>query len=261
MHSSESNTPEMTPSASRPIDEFPSIAEASSQSSLEQEDVNCPCDSHAGKLLLDNVYPLSVEEIYELLFTDSPWFKKFNEALKNSGYIASAWTTDKDGVRSRTCTYTMALNHAMAPKSCVVTEKQIISHFGRHGDGFIVNKETQNSGVPYANDFTIQCIYCVSKISDHEARIKVHGGIVYKKNIWSVVRGYIEKSTYQGLDDHYSALEKMLRDECQRKAMRPVGNQDAVDRYDEERYGRQRKWRSKTRAIAVRLGQWIDITP
>ncbi|VDO74554.1 unnamed protein product, partial [Heligmosomoides polygyrus] len=196
--------------------------------------VNCPCDSHSGKLLLDNVYPLSVEEIYDLLFTDSPWFKKFNEALKNSGYIASAWTTDKDGVRSRTCTYTMALNHAMAPKSCVVTEKQIISHFGRNGDGFIVNKETQNSGVPYANDFTIQCTYCISKVSDHEARIKVHGGIVYKKNIWSVVKGYIEKSTYQGLDDHYNALENTLRDECQRKAIRAEGNQD-IDRYDEER--------------------------
>ncbi|KAK6725511.1 hypothetical protein RB195_004063 [Necator americanus] len=233
MNTSEPNTPDMTP-ASRSLGEFPSIVEASSQSSLEQEDVNCPCDSHAGKLLLDNVYPLSVEEIYELLFTDSPWFKKFNDTLKNTGYVASAWTTDKDGVRSRTCTYTMALNHAMAPKSCVVTEKQVISHFGRNGDGFIVNKETQNSGIPYANDFTIQCIYCVSKVSDHEARIKVHGGIVYKKNIWSVVRGYIEKSTYQGLDDHYSALEDTLRDECERKAMRPEARQDHVDRYDEE---------------------------
>ncbi|EYC39909.1 hypothetical protein Y032_0636g928 [Ancylostoma ceylanicum] len=235
MNSSEPNTPDMTPSVSRPVGEFPSIAEASSQSSLEQEDVNCPCDSHAGKLLLDNVYPLSVEEIYDLLFTDSPWFKKFNETLKNSGYVASAWTTDKDGIRSRTCTYTMALNHAMAPKSCVVTEKQVISHFGRNGDGFIVNKETQNSGVPYANDFTIQCTYCISKVSDHEARIKVHGGIVYKKNIWSVVRGYIEKSTYQGLDDHYSALEDTLRDECERKAMRPETQEpQPIDRFDEE---------------------------
>ncbi|KIH59712.1 hypothetical protein ANCDUO_10046 [Ancylostoma duodenale] len=44
------------------------------------------------------------------------------------GYVASAWTTDKDGIRSRTCTYTMALNHAMAPKSCVVTEKQQRRH-------------------------------------------------------------------------------------------------------------------------------------
>ncbi|ETN76643.1 hypothetical protein NECAME_11495 [Necator americanus] len=98
--------------------------------SVFQEDVNCPCDSHAGKLLLDNVYPLSVEEIYELLFTDSPWFKKFNDTLKNTGYI--------------------------------------------------------------------------------------------------------EKSTYQGLDDHYSALEDTLRDECERKAMRPEARQDHVDRYDEE---------------------------
>ncbi|KJH48013.1 hypothetical protein DICVIV_05905 [Dictyocaulus viviparus] len=230
---SEPSTPIAAPSVSRPIGEFPSIAEASSQSSLEQEDVNCPCDSHTGKLLLDNVYPLSVEEIYNLLFTDSPWFKKFNDVLKNSGYVASAWTTDKDGVRSRTCTYTMALNHAMAPKSCVVTEKQVISHFGRNGDGFIVNKETQNSGIPYANDFTIQCTYCISKISDNEARIKVHGGIIYKKSIWSVVRGYIEKSTYQGLDDHYNALEKTLRVECQTKALRPE-NQLIMDRFDED---------------------------
>ncbi|WKX88027.1 hypothetical protein Q1695_007995 [Nippostrongylus brasiliensis] len=243
IHSGES-TPDMTAAGSRPIDEFPSIAEASSQSSLEQEDVNCPCDSHQGKLLLDNVYPLSVDEIYELLFTDNPWFKKFNEVLKNSahwkvsenvsGYVASAWTTDKDGVRSRTCTYTMALNHAMAPKSCVVTEKQVISHFGRNGDGFVVNKETQNSGVPYANDFTIQCTYCVSKVSDNEARLKVHGGIIYKRNIWSVVRGYIEKSTYQGLDDHYTALEEVLREECQRRVDRPSAIQENGDRFDEE---------------------------
>ncbi|CAJ0596371.1 unnamed protein product [Cylicocyclus nassatus] len=234
-NSSDLNTPDMTPpSTTRTVGEIPSIAEASSQSSLEQEDVNCPCDSHNGKLLLDNVYPLSVDEIYELLFTDSPWFKKFNDSLKNTGYVASPWATDKDGIRSRTCTYTMALNHAMAPKSCVVTEKQVISHFGRNGDGFVVNKETQNAGVPYANDFVVQCIYCVSKISDHEARIKVHGGIVYKRNIWSVVKGYIEKSTYQGLDDHYTALENTLRDECDRKAMQLETREPAIDRSDEE---------------------------
>ncbi|KHJ80652.1 hypothetical protein OESDEN_19671 [Oesophagostomum dentatum] len=122
----------------------------------------------------------------------------------------------------------MALNHAMAPKSCVVTEKQVISHFGKNGDGFVVNKETQNAGVPYANDFTVQ-------ISDHETRIKVHGGIVYKRNIWSVIRGYIERSTYQGLDDHYTALEDTLRDECERKAMRPESQEPIIDRYDEER--------------------------
>uniref|UniRef100_A0A0K0DKW9 VASt domain-containing protein n=1 Tax=Angiostrongylus cantonensis TaxID=6313 RepID=A0A0K0DKW9_ANGCA len=146
-------------------------------------------------LLLDNVFPLSVEEIYDLLFTDCPWFQKFNDLLKNTGYVASAWTTDKNGVQTRTCTYTMALNHAMAPKSCVVTEKQVISYFGRNGDGFIVNKESQNSGIPYANDFVIQCTYCISKVSNNEARIKVHGGIIYKKSIWSVIRG---ETTQQG---------------------------------------------------------------
>ncbi|KAE9418132.1 hypothetical protein Angca_001378 [Angiostrongylus cantonensis] len=87
MQLTEPNTPNETPSISRPMDEFPSIAEVSSQSSLEQEDVSCPCDSHEGKLLLDNVFPLSVEEIYDLLFTDCPWFQKFNDLLKNTGYL------------------------------------------------------------------------------------------------------------------------------------------------------------------------------
>ncbi|KAJ1346521.1 hypothetical protein KIN20_001331 [Parelaphostrongylus tenuis] len=233
MQLTEPNTPNETPLISRPADEFPSIAEVSSRSSLEQEDVSCPCESHEGKLLLDNVFPLSVDEIYDLLFTDCPWFQRFNDLLKNTGYIASPWTTDKDGIRMRTCTYTMALNHAMAPKSCVVTEKQVISHFGRSGDGFIVNKESQNSGIPYANDFVIQCTYCISKITDNEARIKVHGGIIYKKSIWSVVRSYLEKGTYQGLSDHYSALESTLHKECQSRMTRPE-NEMIASRYDDD---------------------------
>lgn len=45
-------------------------------------------------------------------------------------------------------------------------------------------------------------------------RLKVHGGLNYKKTIWSMVKGYIEKSTYQGLEHHYTALESTVRAEC-----------------------------------------------
>lgn len=102
-------------------------------SSLEDlGDAVCPCVDHFGKLLMDTVFPLSVSELYHMIFHDPHWTKKFNQILKNTGYEVSAWAKDKDGIEGRTCTYTMELNHAMAPKNCVVTEKQTIQTVEEH---------------------------------------------------------------------------------------------------------------------------------
>ncbi|CAI4225279.1 unnamed protein product [Auanema sp. JU1783] len=186
---------------------------------LDEEEVNCLCDGHYGKVLLDQAFPLSVLELRELVFNNSDWFSQFNKVLKNSDYHSSDWAVDKDGQLNRTCTYTMALNHAMAPKSCIVNENQIIRNLNGSdaSQGFVVNKETQNSGVPYAENFTVRCTYCVMRVSKTSSRLLIHGGIFYIKNIWALVKGYIEKTAYQGLEDHYAMLKKMLGEECQRR--------------------------------------------
>ncbi|GMS97955.1 hypothetical protein PENTCL1PPCAC_20130, partial [Pristionchus entomophagus] len=202
------------------------VAERSSSSSTTDISMTeCICDDHTGKKLLDQVFLRSPSELFDLCFTSSPWFVQLNSSLKRtahskmpqkySGYSASDWATDKDGVRQRTVTYTMSLNHAMAPKSCVVTEKQVYKAFP---GGYTIIKETHNSNVPYSESFHVLCTYCVMGYGRGQSRLVVHGALIFSKSVWGMIRGYIERSTTQGLADHYDALLSALNEECKRSA-------------------------------------------
>ncbi|CAJ0578222.1 unnamed protein product, partial [Mesorhabditis spiculigera] len=175
----------------------------------------CPCESHFGRLIMDRTFEFPVDELYTLLFTDTPWFRRYNEQMKNTGYAASDWMADKENGRQRTVTYTVALNHAMAPKSCTVTETQVCAHLA--SDGFVVRKESHNAGVPYADSFAVLVTYCVTKVSPTTSRFRIHGGIDYRKSIWGMIKTMIDKNTNQGLDDHYAAMEHALDEELERR--------------------------------------------
>lgn len=41
----------------------------------------------------------------------------------------------------------------------------------------------------------------------------VHAAIQYKKSVWGVVKGFIEKNTWNGLEDFYTALVRALQTE------------------------------------------------
>ena len=47
--------------------------------------VSCPCEDHKGKLLLDLELPLTVEQVFQLLFTENDWLRNFEENCKRSG--------------------------------------------------------------------------------------------------------------------------------------------------------------------------------
>lgn len=201
-------------------------AERSSSSSTTTDTsmlAECVCNDHTGKKLLDQVFPRSPSELFDLMFTSSPWHAQLSSHLKHTAhakmpqkyadYCSSEWTTDKAGVRQRTCTYTLALNNAMAPKSCTVTESQVYKEFP---GGFTILKESRNSGVPYSESFHISCTYCVMEYGRGQARLVVHGGLVFTKSVWSVIKGYIERSSVDGLAEHYEALHAALTGECKR---------------------------------------------
>ncbi|CAB3407076.1 unnamed protein product [Caenorhabditis bovis] len=181
-----------------------------------EEEASCQCNEHVGRLIMDAVFPISVSKIYNLLYTNSQFAEKFNRELKNKDYVASEWIRDREGNDTRNCTYAVSLNHAMAPKNIIVNERQVLTYFPNKEDGFKVMKDTQNSGVPYADHFTVQCLCCFTRVDRNTVRVRVHGGIHYKKNVWNLVKGYIEKGTHQGLDDHYNLLERLLKEECER---------------------------------------------
>jgi hypothetical protein len=45
---------------------------------------------------------------------------------------------------------------------------------------------------------------------DDSTVMSVHAQIKYKKSVWGVIKGFIEKNTWLGLEDFYEALSKSL---------------------------------------------------
>lgn len=45
---------------------------------------------------------------------------------------------------------------------------------------------------------------------DDSTVMSVHASIKYKKSVWGVIKGFIEKNTWLGLEDFYEALSKAL---------------------------------------------------
>ncbi|UMM13704.1 hypothetical protein L5515_001846 [Caenorhabditis briggsae] len=187
-------------------------AHLSEQFDMDEEEIACPCAEHSGRLLMDKEVKVSVEKFYELVFTENDFMAECNKKTKVDSYVAAMWHRNHQGENTRTCTYTVYVANPLASKDIVVNEKQILTHFPNPKHGFKMQKETQNSGVPYADHFTVNCQYCVSRIGSASCRVKVYGTIVYKKSVWGVVKNFIEKPTYSALEEHYKILNAMFDD-------------------------------------------------
>ncbi|EFO23742.2 hypothetical protein LOAG_04744 [Loa loa] len=185
---------------------------------------SCQCQSHLDRIFLDNVYALTTTQLFAILFSPIPWYQHLHEIVNKtahgrmlnivSNYVATSWTTVNPAVTARTVTYNMALNNTLGPKSTSVTEKQTCYAFHGTDEGFTVMKEIQNAGIPYADNFTIQCTYCLIRAGNTQSRLLIHGAMIQKKSIWGIVKGIIEKSTYSGLETHYTVLEETLKLLC-----------------------------------------------
>lgn len=55
--------------------------------------------------------------------------------------------------------------------------------------------------------------YCMKRTVDDSTVMSVHAQIKYKKSVWGVIKGFIEKNTWLGLEDFYEALSKALMTE------------------------------------------------
>lgn len=65
---------------------------------------------------------------------------------------------------------------------------KICAQCGKNGRVYVVKCECQNIGVPYADAFYVVTTYCMSKVGSNQCRLKVHGGVVYKKSCWGIVK-------------------------------------------------------------------------
>jgi hypothetical protein len=115
---------------------------------------------------------------------------------------ADAWAEVDETSRGRrkhkrTTTYTVELTNSFGPKTSDVTEQQEFIEIGKKAtDGYVVKKDAANSGVPYADSFTVFCSYCITRINSKSCRLQVHAGLHFKKSVMGMFKGNNHNCSY-----------------------------------------------------------------
>lgn len=74
---------------------------------------------------MNEVFNFSVDKLYDLLFTNSPFLRDFMEQRRFSDIIFHPWKKEENGNQSRVILYTITLTNPLAPKTATVRETQV----------------------------------------------------------------------------------------------------------------------------------------
>ncbi|XP_055858520.1 protein Aster-B isoform X2 [Episyrphus balteatus] len=188
--------------------------------SSDSEENNIPfvstveCTStHEGRQLVHTILPINIDTLFNLLFSKSKFLLEFHELRKSTDLFLGDWVTSSTGVKTRTVNLTVMLAQSVGPKSSKVTESQVMRDCSKPGELYSIDIDSTNAGIPYADSFGVLLHYCLVKTIDDNTMLSVHAQIKYKKSIWGVVKGFIEKNAWAGLEDFYSALLRALQSE------------------------------------------------
>ncbi|XP_025601796.2 protein Aster-B-like [Athalia rosae] len=178
---------------------------------------NAVCSAvHEGRQLCKVTLATHIDQLFTLLFTNSKFFLDYQTARKTTDLVQSAWTQNSQtGEKSRTVSFTVSLSQSVGPKTTQVTETQTMLPCSRPGHLYCIDIESTNAGIPYADSFSVHTHYCMTSSTDGETNFEVYSQIKYKKSVWGLVKSFIEKNCYAGLEEYFSSLIKALSVECE----------------------------------------------
>ncbi|CAH1173491.1 unnamed protein product [Phaedon cochleariae] len=202
---------EPLPLPTTPDSDDPQVNLEGFKSDLAPPRCTCP---HEGRHLAEEIIPMHVDQLFTLLFTGSKFFLDFHAARKTTDLAQTPWTHDPlDGSKSRVVSSTVCLGQTMGPKSAQVTETQVMLPCSKAGHLYSVEIESINAGVPYADSFSVLVHYCLQKVSDTQSSLNVFAQVKYKKSVWGLVKGMIERNCFAGLEDFCAHLTRALHAE------------------------------------------------
>ncbi|XP_055958591.1 protein Aster-B [Patella vulgata] len=211
--------PQTSPSLDSPLSlgrsEIPTDFSDTTEDS--EGEVACSGHDHLEKLYVDEVFNISVDKMFTLLFTDTPFFRIFVESRKTFDVEIPNWgeEVDEDGNRVRTISYTLSLNHSIGPKTSPSTERQTCYKQSKPGIIYVVDCQCENNGIPYADSFFVITQYCLTRVTKDKCRLRVTGEVKYKKSVMGLIKSMIERSAVGGLTDYFRDLAVHLRREVE----------------------------------------------
>ncbi|CAG0900507.1 unnamed protein product [Darwinula stevensoni] len=87
---------------------------------------------------------------------------------------------------------------------------EVMDKATRPGYIYAVDCDVVNHGIPYGDNFYVFVHFCMTRVSASECRIILYGQVKYRKSTWGLIKNFIEKNTYSGMEEYYGKLASEL---------------------------------------------------
>ncbi|XP_018103665.1 uncharacterized protein LOC414690 isoform X2 [Xenopus laevis] len=176
----------------------------------DEEDTKYPEEQMEGKLYINHVYQIRAERMFQLLFTQSRFMLNFMTSRKMFDLEYSPWQSDSNGKQTRTLNYTITISNPLVGKFTTATEKQVLYKGNQGEQSYLVEVEVFTHDVPYHDYFYTVNKYSIIGISQDKCRLRVYTDVKYRKQPWGLVKTFIEKNSWSGLEDYFKQMESDL---------------------------------------------------
>uniref|UniRef100_A0A3B4BLU3 VASt domain-containing protein n=1 Tax=Periophthalmus magnuspinnatus TaxID=409849 RepID=A0A3B4BLU3_9GOBI len=190
------------------------ISEQSGSESVEEGKIQIMGLSQvAGRLYLNKVFHISANKMFEMLFTDSSFIRRFMDVRKITNPSFNPWQMDASGNKKRSLNYTITISNPLIGKFSTATENQTLYKESREGQYYLVDSEVYTHDVPYHDYFYTQNRYYIISNSKRKCRLRVYTDVKYKKQPWGLIKSFITKNSWSGIEDYFRQLEAELLEE------------------------------------------------
>ncbi|XP_048123050.1 protein Aster-C isoform X1 [Alosa alosa] len=211
-HSSERSSKRSNLDLNANEDRLSEQSESAEEPEQPEEEKECQAQVQ-GRLFINRVFHISAEKMFEVLFTDSNFNRRFMHVQKISGATSTPWQRDSSGSMKRTMNYTVTITNPLVGKSSTVTEYQTLYKESREGQYYMVDSEVYTHDVPYHDYFYTKNRFCIIRSSKKKCRLRLYTDVKYKKQPWGLVKSFITKNCWSGLDEYGRRLEAELLEE------------------------------------------------
>ncbi|XP_049420858.1 protein Aster-C isoform X1 [Epinephelus fuscoguttatus] len=188
-------------------------SEQSGSESIEDVEERVGLSQVQGRVYLNKVFHISASKMFELLFTDSSFIRRFMNIRKTTNASSTAWQKDASGNMKRSLNYTITISNPLIGKFSTATENQTLYKESRDGQYYHVESEVYTHDVPYHDYFYTQNRYYIIRNSKRKCRLRVYTDVKYKKQPWGLIKSFITKNSWSGIEDYFRQLEMELLEE------------------------------------------------
>ena len=186
-----------------------------------------------GKVVIDKTFSRPASELLRLLYTNDNFYFNFQKERGTTELDIGDWEAGDAGSKVREVCYNMELNNPVGPKKCHVKESQVLKDVFGDKKMFSVDTVADNSGVPYADSFSVLTYNCLLDTGPGSSRLIAKAEIKFKKELWGFLKDKIETNAWSGIKNYYSSLsaciESYSESEPQHASLQPKPKIKTID--------------------------------